>query len=115
MVSESGWRLSGKRGLMWTADNAAGKGQQTTQQPTIDRSVGEAMTLAKAAGRGGGSIGGSGGGGGGGGGGSGGGDGRLATILCLSLTAVAKTSYRRRCHQSPLQSTMIVITANDDE
>jgi hypothetical protein len=31
------------------ADNAAGKGRQTTQQPTIDRSVGGAMTLAKAA------------------------------------------------------------------
>jgi hypothetical protein len=31
------------------ADNAAGKGQQTTQQPTIDRSIGGAMTLAKAA------------------------------------------------------------------
>ena len=31
------------------ADNAAGKGRQTTQQPTIDRSIGGAMTLAKAA------------------------------------------------------------------
>ncbi len=31
------------------ADNAAGKGRQTTQQPTIDRSVRGAVTLAQAA------------------------------------------------------------------
>ena len=31
------------------ADDAAGEGRQMTQQPTIDRSVGGAMTLAKAA------------------------------------------------------------------
>ncbi len=31
------------------ADDAAGKGQQTTQQPTIDRSVGDTVTLAEAA------------------------------------------------------------------
>jgi hypothetical protein len=31
------------------ADDAAGKGRQTTQQPTINRSIGGAMTLAKAA------------------------------------------------------------------
>ena len=31
------------------ADNAAGKEQQTTQQPTIDRSVGGAVTLVEAA------------------------------------------------------------------
>jgi hypothetical protein len=30
------------------ADDAAGKGRQMTQQPTIDRSVEGAMTLAKA-------------------------------------------------------------------
>ncbi len=30
------------------ADNAAGEGGQITQQPTIDRSVGGVMTLAKA-------------------------------------------------------------------
>ena len=34
---------------MWTADNAAGKEQQTTQQPTIYRSIGGAVTLAEAA------------------------------------------------------------------
>ena len=31
------------------ADNAAGKGQQTTQHPTIEMSIGGEMTLAKAA------------------------------------------------------------------
>jgi hypothetical protein len=31
------------------ADDASGKGRQTTQQPTINRSIGGAMTLAKAA------------------------------------------------------------------
>jgi len=35
-----GWQI-------WMADNAAGEEQQTTQQPTIDRSVGGAVTLGR--------------------------------------------------------------------
>jgi hypothetical protein len=34
---------------IWMADNAAGEGQQTTQHPTINRSAGGMVTLAKAA------------------------------------------------------------------